>query len=116
MNFDEAIKAHSDWKFKLQRYLRSPDGSINADELAKDNICSLGGWLYSEGKKYSHLPEFKQLLEEHKGFHKEAADIVRKKDKGESITEAFALSSHSPFMTHSTNVVSILMKFRRMIP
>lgn len=45
MNFDEAIRAHSDWKMKFNIYLSKPDGSINPQDLANDNLCALGKWL-----------------------------------------------------------------------
>ncbi|CAO4838651.1 MAG: hypothetical protein CNLJKLNK_00014 [Holosporales bacterium] len=115
MNFEEAIKAHSDWKLKLQRYLRSPDGTIDVQRLEKDNLCTLGQWLHTEGKVHAHLPEYQKLIKEHEGFHREAADIVRKKDNGENVTEATSLSSNSPFIKHSVEVVSILMRLKRLI-
>lgn len=115
MNFEEAIKAHSDWKLKLQRYIRHPDGSIDANQLARDNACALGAWLYTEGKAYGHLPEYKKLMEAHKAFHQEAGCIVARKDKGEDVSEETALSSSSPFTKHSTEVVSILMRLKRLV-
>lgn len=115
MNFDEAIRAHSDWKMKLKRYLANPDRSINASELAKDNVCPLGCWLHGEGKKFQNIDVFPQLLDEHKKFHQEAADIVIRKDKGENVQADIALAGNSPFATHSMNVVSLLMKMKKMV-
>lgn len=112
MNFDEAIRAHSDWKMKLQRYLSNPDGSINPSELAKDNACSLGSWLYGEGSKYKTVEGFNDLVMAHKKFHKEAADIVLRKQRGEDVKSDIALGGSSPFAQASSNVVSILMKFK----
>jgi hypothetical protein len=51
MDFDEAIKAHSAWKFKLSGYLRKPDGSIKSADVVVDNKCALGQWIYGEGQK-----------------------------------------------------------------
>lgn len=38
MDFDGAIKAHSDWKMKLSTYLRKPDGSFFA--IASTNVVT----------------------------------------------------------------------------
>jgi hypothetical protein len=42
MDVNEAVRAHRDWKMKLSAYIRRPDGSVNAADLAKDNLCALG--------------------------------------------------------------------------
>ncbi len=114
MNFDEAIKSHSDWKMKLQRYLSNPDGSINAAQLSQDNLCVLGKWIHGDGKKYSHLDEYQQLLSAHKNFHKSASDIVIRRDRGEDVKADIALSGKSPYATHSSSVISLLMKMRQL--
>lgn len=115
MDFDEAIKAHSDWKLKLQRYLKYPDQTIDSQNLAKDNVCSLGCWIYSEGVKYRNLPEFDKLKHEHACFHTSAADIVKRKDAGENVLAEIALGSNSSFAKHSENVVSLLMIMKKLV-
>ena len=115
MNIDEAIKAHSDWKMKLQRYLANPDGSINVDNLSQDNKCPLGEWMHLLTNDHSakSFPELELLINEHKKFHKAAADIVRRKDKGEDIKADISLGGTSDFANASMNVVSLLMKLKR---
>lgn len=115
MNFDEAIQAHSSWKLKLKNYLASPDGSIDIDKLSKDNQCVLGSWLYSsESKNYQNSPEFKELVAEHKEFHKAAAEIVKRKNNGEDIKEEVAIGSDSVFSRSSSKVVTLLMALKKM--
>ena len=117
MNFDEAIRAHSDWKMKLQQYLANPDNSIDVVKLSQDNQCNLGGWIHSEGlKNFGALPEFKTLMEEHKAFHKSAADIVTRKNKGEDVQADTTLGANSPFASHSSAVVSAIMAMKRHVP
>lgn len=113
MNFDDAIKAHSDWKLKLQRYLKFPDQTIDVNNLSKDNVCALGCWLYGEGSSFRHLPEYDKLKQEHAAFHQAAADIVRRKDTGENVLADIALGSNSPFAKHSENVVSLLLVMKK---
>lgn len=112
MNFDEAIKAHSDWKMKLSAYLRNPDGSLQATTVGLDNKCPLGVWIHGEGSQYASLPEYAILKSEHAAFHKAAAEVIRKADAKQDTTEDVALGSGSPFASSSTKVVQAIMKMR----
>lgn len=112
MDFNEAIKAHSDWKMKLKGYLRNPDGSLKAIDVSRDNKCALGQWIYGEGAKWSALPEYEILKTEHAKFHKEAAQVITKADSGQNITEEIALGANSGFSEASASVVGAIMKMR----
>lgn len=113
MNFDEAIKAHSAWKLKLQNYLQKPDGSLNPDAIAADNKCDLGKWIYGEGDQHSKLADYQTLKSEHAKFHKAAADVIRRADKGEKVSEDVALGGSSPFSKASSAVVTAIMMMKR---
>ncbi len=113
MDFDQAISAHSAWKMKLSTYLRKPDGSIKSAEVQVDNKCALGQWIYGEGAKWNTLPEYTTLKNEHAKFHKAAAEVVRKADSGDSVSEDIALGSKSDFAAASNAVVSSIMAIRR---
>lgn len=112
MDFDAAIKAHSDWKFKLSTYIKKPDGSLKADEVCLDNKCPLGQWIYGEGAKHSAIPEYATLKSEHAKFHKCAAEVIKKADSGQNASEEVALGSKSEFASASSNVVSAIMKIK----
>jgi hypothetical protein len=62
MNFEDAIRAHAEWKLKLSNYLKYPDDSIDPAKLALDNACVLGQWLHGDGRKYSALDEYEPLV------------------------------------------------------
>lgn len=113
MDFDEAIKAHSAWKIKLSNYLKKPDGSLKANEIQMDNKCALGQWIYGEGAKFSSLPEYNTLKQEHAKFHKAAAQVVTKADSGQNTLEETALGSKSEFAAASSAVVAAIMGIRR---
>lgn len=114
MDFESAIQAHSNWKMKLKNYLAKPDGSIDVNQLSKDNVCPLGCWLHGgESQKFKHLEDFKKLMTSHGAFHKAAADIVRRKDRGEEIAADIALGGDAPFSKYSKEVVSLLMSLKR---
>lgn len=115
MNFDEAIKAHSDWKLKLSTYLNKPDGSLKAGEAELDNKCALGQWIHGEGGKYSTQPEYSTLKTEHAHFHKCAGSVIRKADSGQKVAEEVALGSKSEFAAASSAVVMAIMKMKAKI-
>jgi len=113
VDFDEAIKAHSDWKMKLATYLRKPDGSLKPADVCMDNACALGKWIHGDGRKYAAIPDYGTLKAEHAAFHAETANIVRRANAGEQVKEETALSADSEFTRASKAVVQSIMKMRR---
>jgi hypothetical protein len=113
VNFTEAIAAHSDWKRKLTTYLRKPDSSIDPTVLEKNDQCLLGKWLEDEADRLSAFPDFAELVREHSAFHRAAADVVRKADRGEDVSADILLGAKSPFTVSSVKVVQILMRMDR---
>lgn len=113
MNFDQAIAAHGAWKQKLASYLVKPDGSLKPNEISPDNKCPLGQWIHGEGVQHSKLPEYAALKGEHAHFHKAAADIVRKADAGQAMTQETALGAKSEFSVASSAVVMAIMNMKK---
>jgi methyl-accepting chemotaxis protein len=113
MDFDQAITAHTAWKLKLAAYIKKPDGTLDLKTVGVDNKCALGQWIYGEGAKFASLPDYKTLKIEHARFHQAAADIIKKADAGEAVSEDFSLGSKSVFAETSNKVVSLIMKMRR---
>jgi methyl-accepting chemotaxis protein len=95
MNFDDAIASHVEWKAKLKKYLKQPDHSLKSADVAVDNKCALGQWIYGEGKKFASLRKFSELQSEHQRFHKSAAAVITKADAGKDENEEVALGSKS---------------------
>jgi hypothetical protein len=115
MNFDEAIAAHSDWKRKLGSYLQKPDHSLKADDVAANDKCPLGKWIASEGHKHSTMSAFAKLDTEHTRFHKAAADVIRRADKGENTAAEVVLGAHSEFGAASSSVVRAIMEMKQKV-
>jgi hypothetical protein len=113
MDFDQAVAAHAAWKIKLGRYLKNPDGSLQASELSQDNKCALGEWIYGEGGKYAKLPDFSKLQNEHARFHKAVGDVVRRANSGQSVTQETSLGSQSEFMQASMGVVAAIVNLKK---
>lgn len=115
MNFDDAVKAHSAWKMKLSGYIRNPDGSLDPKAIQPDNLCDLGKWIYQSASDHADLEEYKKLKECHAKFHKCAADIVTRADKGEKLTDEIALGSNSDYAKLSLEVVGLIMTMKKKV-
>ena len=114
MDFDEAVATHSKWKRKLREHIRH-NSSLNPVEVALDDACELGRWIYGEGAKYSSLPEYVKLKYEHARFHQVASDLVRKANAGDSIAEELAPCSNSEFSTASSAIIMALMSMKKRV-
>ena len=112
MDFDAAITAHSQWKQKLKAYIGKPDGSLRAADVQADNKCVLGQWIYGEGKKYDSLPEFATLKEEHRKFHRAAAELVVRAEAHEDVSKELAVGQKSNFNVASTKVINAISSMR----
>lgn len=86
LNLKNVIDAHFEWKSRLESTLDgSSSKTYDAADVAKDNLCTLGKWLYGPGKKlYSKLPEYKELLKVHAEFHICASEILIDHDGGDT--------------------------------
>jgi hypothetical protein len=113
MDFDEAIGTHSKWKRKLRHVLAKHDGSLSPAEISLDHKCELGEWIYSEGARYSALPEYNKLKYDHARFHWVAAEIVKKANSGEPIDAEMEPCSSSEFSMASAAIVIALMAMKK---
>jgi methyl-accepting chemotaxis protein len=114
MDLDEAVKAHAAWKMRLQAYIRQPDKSIDAAEVARDDCCPLGQWLHGDGKGLiSGLPEYETLIAEHARFHRAVGDAVKMADAGHNVLEEHVLAWDSEFAAASRNVVTTIVQIKK---
>jgi hypothetical protein len=117
MDFDHAIAAHASWKRKLADYLKNPDRSLKAAEVALDDHCDLGKWLAGEGKQFSKLPEYATVKSDHARFHKVASAVVQRADSGQNVSEEVTLGANSEFASTSAAVVRSIMALKsKVIP
>ncbi len=112
MDFDHAIAAHSAWKSKLANYLKKPDRSLRAADIAAENACELGKWIAGEGKQFARLPEYSTVKSEHARFHKVAANVVERAKAGQHVEEEVALGAKSEFGTVSNAVVRAIVALK----
>ena len=115
MDFDSAVKAHTNWMLRLFGYARgTSQEKLDAQSIEKDNVCDLGKWLRGEGRKYAAEPEFSELVTAHAAFHKSAASIVVLVDQGKrSKAEQLLMAVDSDYRQRSFEVIGLLRKLQR---
>jgi hypothetical protein len=113
MDFDDAIQAHAAWKMRLTGYLCKCDGSLNAAEVAADNRCTLGEWLYGEGRQFALLPQYRIVLAEHARFHRSAGAIVERANRGQASAAESMLGADSDYSAASRSVVRAITELKK---
>jgi hypothetical protein len=112
MDFDKAIAAHVGWKAKLRSYITHADKSLDPSVIEKDNLCTLGKWIYGEGLKYKANHFYTELVQDHAKFHTCAADIVRHIDAGNKKEAEAMIGANSEYSEISMDVVTKIRKLR----
>ena len=111
-DFDAAIEAHQAWKMKLRRALASQE-KLDIDSISRDDCCALGKWIHGPGgHHHGHAPRFAELTDKHREFHRAVGTIARKISQGRSEDAERLLGSGSAFTALSTDVVSMLNRFK----
>lgn len=113
MDYDQAIRAHANWKTRLRNYIQNPDRSLSASEVARDDVCDLGRWILGHGQSHATLPAFPILKATHTEFHRAAAEIVARANVGERVDDAVTFGATSPFGVKSMEVVEALLRLRQ---
>ena len=112
MDFEQGVAEHLAWKDRLFEYLARPDGRLNPSEVASDQNCVLGQWIYRESSHYADCPEFAILRAEHAHFHEVVASIVRGARLGLSVRSEAALERETEFGKISAKVITTLMALK----
>lgn len=70
IDFDIAKTWHRMYTEKLQLVAAGAnDEAFTLERVCNDSACTLGKWLYGEGKCLDGVPAYNQLLRVHQGFH-----------------------------------------------
>ena len=74
----KAIEAHWKWKMRLRSAIDSGKLDANPVEVAKDNICDFGRWLYGSTIPNTERTsaDYPSVRELHADFHKCAANVL----------------------------------------
>lgn len=114
MNLDDALNAHIQWKSRLSKFIDGESGeALDYRTVGKDTHCALGQWIHGEGAKFKGLREYRQLLNKHAGFHVQAAELVKRVDKGERAGAKAMLAG--PFTKASNETVVAILELKSVI-
>lgn len=108
----KAIGAHGMWKNRLRSAIDSGKGDANPAEVAKDNVCPFGQWLYgttipAATRASADYAAVKKL---HADFHQCASKILACVVSGQK-AQADALMS-SEYAKVSADLTSAMMKWK----
>ncbi|MDH5327164.1 MAG: CZB domain-containing protein [Gammaproteobacteria bacterium] len=104
LNLKEVLNAHLAWNERLKNYLNNTsDEDLDVHQIAPDNLCVLGKWIYGPGSaQFGKLAEFNELKQTHKKFHLTAGEIVLKHNEGQQHEAATMLKG--PFRSLSGHI------------
>jgi hypothetical protein len=112
LDFSALILAHSRWKSKLKSAIENQE-KVDVAVVGRDDQCDLGKWLYGEGKKYAHLPEYTDLKNKHSKFHSLIPKVIEQSHASrEKALEMLSVGSGEFAMATSDciNAISSLRK------
>jgi len=113
LDFDKVISAHAQWKTKFRSAIGHKE-QLKAETIARDDMCELGKWIYSEGKAVlGQSKEFAQLISEHKHFHHSAGDVAHVINQRRYDAATDMIGPRSEFTQASNQVVATLGRMKR---
>jgi methyl-accepting chemotaxis protein len=73
----KAIGAHGVWKMRLRTAIDSGKADANAADVAKDNACPFGQWLYGSVPQAARTSaDYASVRKLHADFHKCASQVI----------------------------------------
>ncbi len=107
---ERAVQAHQDWKHKLAEAIdggRAPDRST----ACVDDHCSLGKWIYSEGRRFEGSGEYAELKDAHARFHSSIGHVLDLLAAGDAEKAKKSLS-RGDFARYSADTMAGIAKLR----
>jgi hypothetical protein len=113
LDIDAAIAAHERWKARLQDLLDGKSNErLDPATVCLDDRCDLGKWLHgSGGQRLGKFPAFQLLIERHKYFHLQAAEVLAQSQSGNA--ENAAKTLNSAYKYASSQVILLLKELKR---
>ena len=73
-----ATGAHGEWKLKLKTAINSGSSEHNSADVAKDNLCEFGKWLYGDEipQNIKQTADYEKIRNLHQKFHKSASRVL----------------------------------------
>lgn len=113
INFDEAIKAHLNWKTKFRVAITNKE-SLDWSTISNDACCTLGKWLHGDAKsQYHDMVAFQYLFIKHAQFHAEAGKIALMVNNRNYIDAECAIDQGSSYDIISKSVIQTIINLRK---
>ncbi len=94
----KAIAVHVDWKRKLDLAIETGQSESTPERVRKDYNCSFGKWLHHRiDPAAKDSPHYKDILELHADFHREAGHVLELALKGDKAAARELVASGSTF-------------------
>ena len=112
LTFRDAIKAHAQWKLRLELYL-SGDSSEQLDPatVRRDDLCALGQWIHSPTTTVADQTEFFALKDTHAKFHRAVSAIIKAAQRG--LPDPSAIEAGSEYASLSLSIITQLKNMQR---
>lgn len=110
---NDAIGAHSVWKMKLRTAIAVGKADANVHDVAKDDACAFGQWLYSPALSPAvrASSDYLAVRRLHADFHKCAAKVlecIRHADKAQANAQL-----EGEYERVSNDLMAALRKWKR---
>jgi hypothetical protein len=107
----EAIEAHMRWKARLEsRLFGSRQTPLQADRIFRDNLSTLGRWLYGPGReRFGTLETFADLRRYNAEFHRHAGQAVMAFNAGRR-EEAIRMVTSGDYVRASSRIRQTLAR------
>lgn len=95
LDMREAIAAHTRWVKRVSDLVTGEnDEHIEIATVSRDDCCTLGKWLYGEGKaSFGHYDEYERLRKSHAEFHLRVGEACVCHNRGD-LDRATHLAKH----------------------
>ena len=108
----DALLAHAEWKRRLRDAVVLGHYEHSAEDVGRDDLCELGGWLHSLPTETRLDPNYDAIIELHAKFHREAAVVLQFLEQGRIDDARDAMASDSEFSQASEELVGLLEAWR----
>jgi methyl-accepting chemotaxis protein len=110
-----AIGAHGLWKGRLISALRADDPTLDPVQLARDDVCDFGRFLYGPAIPAAEKagPHYQRVKALHAAFHRCVCDVVVRARAGRKAEAEEALRPGGPFATASADLTQAMMAWQQ---
>lgn len=109
---EQAIADHAAWKARFRDFINGRI-ELDATTVGKENLCQFGQWIEKEGERML-LPKevHDEIFSLHAEFHRVAATVVEKKNKGDLQGAQQDLTSNGSFSRASAALMQRMLKLK----